>query len=526
MEGYELAGRFLLRRLVGQGGFGAVFEAEQMSMGRRCAVKVLLPGRCGDQATASRFKAEARATSRLSHANSVVIYDYGQLDEQGLLFMAMEYIEGQDMNRQLAQDGPFDLATAVLIARQIAGSLQEAHDQGLVHRDIKPHNVMLLERSGERHFVKVIDFGIAKAMQSSRMTLHELTLTGTMIGTPHYMSPEQILDKDLDGRADQYALAITIYKMLTGRTPFMASTAIEIASMQLGDEARPVSTFRMGMGVSRGFDAVLLKALSKAPERRFETVVEFADALTAAAAPSSVILVGGEAAHDETAQPAVGLEASTQSYSGSTLVELQQTLSAQVFLPDLGANSARTPFSPTRAHGGLLGGIVALCLMIAALASNLLAQASGVEAPSAIAPAPKPVVLAAVVALDPQGFDPVAQSHSVTQASLHAWRAFSASEQASAQAIAQTSAQAIARPPASAATPAQAALKPGRVRVTLIPWGTLYVNHRSYADLARQELQLAPGRYTFVLKQLEDEKASKIVDVKAGSLTIVELVAR
>ncbi len=282
LQGRTLAGRFRLDRLLGKGGYGAVFEAEQLSVGRRCAVKVLFAHLCDDEATAGRFRGEARTTSRLTHPNTIILYDFGRDEREGLLFLAMELLDGRDLTTVIRQNGLLSVEQAVHVTVQMAASLQEAHNMGLVHRDIKPRNVMLLERGNDPMFVKVIDFGIAKVVNSKWLTASDLTQTGTIIGTPKYMSPEQIRDSQIDGRTDMYALALSVYKMLTGRTPFEEGTALEIAGRQIAETPKPVSAFHPGLEVSDQFEQVLLKALAKDPVDRFECVADFARALVEA----------------------------------------------------------------------------------------------------------------------------------------------------------------------------------------------------------------------------------------------------
>jgi serine/threonine protein kinase len=285
LEGRVLAGRFELGGLLGAGGYGAVFEAEQLSIGRRCAVKVLRPSQSRDDNSLQRFKAEAVATSRLTHTNSVIIYDFGRDEEHEMLFLAMEYLEGRNLNDILKEDGPLPLEPVVHIVEQIGKSLDEAHEQGLVHRDMKPHNVMVLERGDDPWFVKVIDFGIAKIVQEETgpSPMSQLTMTGMMIGTPTYMAPEQIRGGSVDGRTDQYAVAISVYKMLTGTAPFHGGTPMEVACQHLSDRPLPIRTYDGELPVGRRFERVLLKALSKEPEDRFSTMGEFARALRLAA---------------------------------------------------------------------------------------------------------------------------------------------------------------------------------------------------------------------------------------------------
>lgn len=282
LQGEILMGRFRLDTLLGQGGYGAVFEAEQLSVGRPCAVKVLFPHLCEDESTARRFRDEAKATSRLSHPNSIILYDFGHDQQREVLFLAMELLDGCDLASLLARHGPLSVEQTVHIVCQVAGSLQEAHRLGLVHRDIKPQNIMLIERGNDPLFVKVIDFGIAKVVSNNLMTASSLTRTGTVIGTPKYMSPEQVRDEAIDGRADMYALAMVVYKMLVGRTPFEEGTTLEIAGRQIAERPEPLRALRPDLPVDEAFENVLLEALAKAPDDRFDSVADFAQALVEA----------------------------------------------------------------------------------------------------------------------------------------------------------------------------------------------------------------------------------------------------
>ncbi|WP_168210340.1 serine/threonine-protein kinase [Persicimonas caeni] len=279
LQGKTLCGRFRLDKRLGQGGYGAVFEATQLSVGRKCAVKVLFPHLCEDEATVTRFRTEAKTTSRLTHPNSVILYDFGRDEELGLLFLAMELLDGTDLRSLIREQGTLGVERTVHIIEQAAQSLQEAHAIGLVHRDIKPHNIMIIERGGDSSFVKVIDFGIAKVVRAGILTVSEMTRTGTVIGTPKYMAPEQIRDRGIDGRTDMYGLAISAYQMLTGRTPFEEGTAMEIAGRQIAERPEPVRNFHPGLPIGDEFEQVLLKALAKDPNDRFDSVAEFAEAL-------------------------------------------------------------------------------------------------------------------------------------------------------------------------------------------------------------------------------------------------------
>lgn len=280
LQGQILAGRFKLHELIGEGGYGAVFRAEQLSVQRPCAVKVIKTNAdMRHDNVIERFKAEAVATSKLHHPNTVVIYDFGEDEESQMLFLAMEYLDGTSLYSLLEDRGTLDLATTLHITNQMAASLQDAHDRRIIHRDIKPHNVMLLERGGEL-YAKIIDFGIARVIrEANTTTMERMTADDTMVGTPYYMAPEQIRDQRVDGRTDMYALAICVYRMLTGRTPFQGGSGIIVASQHLTDRPLPLTAYKPDLEVPRELERVLLKALEKSMDDRYPSIADFAEAL-------------------------------------------------------------------------------------------------------------------------------------------------------------------------------------------------------------------------------------------------------
>lgn len=267
--GKSLTNRFELKKLIGQGGYGAVFEAVQTSMNRRCAVKVLSIS-IDDPKQIARFELEARVTCQLSHPNTIVVYEYGRDEELGVFFIAMEYLDGISL-RDLSNTQSLTLDEALHILYQVAESLDDAHTYGLVHRDVKPHNVMIIQRGGDPLSVKVIDFGIAKTQEEGL----DLTQTDTIIGTPEYMSTEQVLNRKLSGKTDQYALAVTAYFLLTGRTVFQRDTALQIAVAHAQETPKAISAISDRFISADKFDAILLKALSKDPKDRFDSCKEF-----------------------------------------------------------------------------------------------------------------------------------------------------------------------------------------------------------------------------------------------------------
>ena len=287
LSGHTIADRFKLGKKLGQGGYGAVYEATQISMKRRVAIKLLHAELTQDETVAKRFRAEAISTSQLTHPNSVVIYDFGRDESRGVLFLAMEYLEGTNLNDLIGSHGGMPLPIALHVVEQIAASLHDAHERGIIHRDIKPHNVMIIRRGDDAFFAKVIDFGIAKVLQETTLsTMEQLTRTGVMVGTPHYMAPEQIRDEPIDGRTDQYALAHCLYKMLTGRAPLGGGSPLDVACRQLTDMPPPLRQIDASLPVNDAFERAMARALSKERGARFGSVAAFVSALREAIGPT------------------------------------------------------------------------------------------------------------------------------------------------------------------------------------------------------------------------------------------------
>jgi serine/threonine protein kinase len=279
LEGAVLAERFRLDEHIAQGGYGAVFRAVQLSVDRPCAVKILPPELCADDSTEQRFRIEARMTSRLTHPNTVVLYDFGRDEERSLLFLAMELLDGRSVEELVEAEGPLPVSEVARIVEQAAGSLREAHEAGAVHRDVKPHNLMLVDRGSASRFVKVIDFGIAKALRADTTLKQSLTKTGMMIGSPAYMAPEQIRATEMDGRTDEYGLGMTTYFMLTGETPFGGGTSMEVASRHLTEEPPAPSDMRPGLDVEPAVEQVVMRSVGKSRDDRFDDVEAYAEAL-------------------------------------------------------------------------------------------------------------------------------------------------------------------------------------------------------------------------------------------------------
>lgn len=234
---HQTVGDFQILRRIGQGGMGQVYLAEQKSLKRKVALKFLRPDLAAKEAAVSRFRAEAEAVAKINHANIVQVYTVGEF--AGRQFMALEYVEGMNLRDYLTKKGVPDLPRVQLIMRQVAAALQRAGEMGIVHRDIKPENI-LLTRKGE---VKVTDFGLVRVFGNEESQLN-LTQTGLTMGTPLYMSPEQVQGKAVDPRSDIYSFGVTCYHMLAGKPPFFGNNAIEVALKHVNETPPPLATVR------------------------------------------------------------------------------------------------------------------------------------------------------------------------------------------------------------------------------------------------------------------------------------------
>ncbi len=278
--GQLIGERYQIERKLGEGGMGEVYLARHVLMGRACAIKVVSAGLSHDPDAIGRFNREATNASRISHPNVCAVYDFGVTGD-GALYLAMEYLEGRTLTKALAP-GPFPPERAVSILQQCAAGLGAAHELGIVHRDLKPDNIMLLDQKG-RETVKVVDFGIAKA--GTGEGAQRVTRTGLVVGTPEYMSPEQLSSDEIDGRSDQYSLAVLFFRMLTGSLPFAATSAHETMAKRLTEAPRPLAEVAPERRFPPTLQAVLDRALDRKPEARYPSVEAFADAAAAALAP-------------------------------------------------------------------------------------------------------------------------------------------------------------------------------------------------------------------------------------------------
>jgi serine/threonine-protein kinase len=268
--------RYRIVSRIGVGGMGAVYRAEHTMMRRDLAIKVLLSELGGREEFARRFEREAESASRLTHPNIITVTDFGRTPG-GALFLAMEFLAGDSLT-SLINEGPLSRARALGIIRQILRGLDHAHGAGVVHRDLKPDNIMLVERDGQRDVVKILDFGIAKVTEPASGQ-EALTQAGVIFGTPEYLSPEQALGEPVDPRADLYAAGVILYEMLVGRRPFESDDKVKIISMHLSHAPPRMREANPTVDVPFALEQVVLQALEKHRENRFANATAFLQAL-------------------------------------------------------------------------------------------------------------------------------------------------------------------------------------------------------------------------------------------------------
>jgi len=275
-----LEGQFEVLEKIGTGGMGSVYKASQPAMNRMVAIKILHPKLAGRKDLTSRFRREARAMSQLTHPNTVKVFAFGELEDDGSLYIVMEHLEGRNLNQTLRREGPFAVERAATILVQVCGALQEAHDLGIVHRDLKPENIFLSKQGGIADFPKVLDFGLAKVTER-QMNPGSIILTqeGMVFGTPEFMSPEQAQGRTLDARSDIYSLAVILYELITGKLPFSARTPMEYIQKHVTDPILTLAERAPDRTFPEGLEAVLVRALAKQPEDRYQSAAELADAL-------------------------------------------------------------------------------------------------------------------------------------------------------------------------------------------------------------------------------------------------------
>lgn len=289
--GKVFAGKYRVSARIGTGGMSGVYKAEHVLMNRIVALKVLPKQLADDPTSIRRFEAEARIASQISHPNAVTLFDFGV--EEKLPYLVMEYIEGSTLRGLLTERKPLPVLEVFRIVEQTCAALGEAHERGIVHRDIKPSNIML--RPSERVNVKVLDFGIAKVVNQAVESSPNITVAGTIVGTPHYMSPEQGLAKELDARSDIYSLGVVIYEMLSGERPFEAPSTLELLMKHVNTPPTSIRELHPELQIPREVEAVVMKCLEKDPGKRYQNANELAEAFRHAVLDGPETLTKGKA---------------------------------------------------------------------------------------------------------------------------------------------------------------------------------------------------------------------------------------
>ncbi len=275
--GMTLLGQFEIMELIGQGTMGKVYLARQLSVDRTVAVKVLKKKLASDPQVVRRFHREAKAAARLNHPNIVTIHLVGEMEQDHTPYMVMEYVEGASLEKVCATQGALPIPRVLTLSIQIASALAEAHRNGVLHRDLKPDNIAVFEQGTPRETAKVLDFGIAKILHSDE-ELSQLTKTGTIFGTPAYISPEQASGEHLDHRTDLYSMGVMIFRMATGRLPFEDASGLEVLVRHIKD--RPPRPRDLNPAIPPDLEEIILKLMAKNRDDRYPSADALVEALS------------------------------------------------------------------------------------------------------------------------------------------------------------------------------------------------------------------------------------------------------
>jgi serine/threonine-protein kinase len=394
LEGELLAGKYRVERILGQGGMGVVVKARHVDLDEPVALKLMLPEVASNEEAVGRFLREARAAVRVKSEHVARVIDVGQL-ESGAPYLVMEYLDGQDLAQILRERGPLPIDDAIDYLAQACEAVAEAHVLGVVHRDLKPANLMVITRSDGSECVKLLDFGISKVSSKDGASL-DLTKTSALLGSPFYMSPEQMMSsRDIDGRTDVWALGIILFEFLTGHTPFVAETLPRVCALIA--TAEPPSLRSIRGDVPAGLDAVVQHCLEKNRDDRYADVAELAKALRPFAAERS--------APSLVRVPRIirsrGLsDSARRALDAATTGGDEPTLGASELAGGTGLNFGQTKRGAARRKWPLLG--VALALVVGGVIAGRVAlqpsQKTGEGTSASVAQPPLPQATSAEVA--------------------------------------------------------------------------------------------------------------------------------
>jgi len=275
LVGTKLDGKYEILSVLGTGGMGVVYKGKQELMDRIVAIKMLLAHHLNDTHSVKRFLHEGKATCKLKHPHIITVYDYG-VSPQGQPYIVMDFLEGVPLSDQIRKEGQIGVDRSMSIFRQSALALEHAHSQGVIHRDLKPSNIVLIDFDGNKDYVKVVDFGVAKLIEDAGTEMQRLTQMGEVCGSPVYMSPEQCQGMPLDPRSDIYSMGIVMYETLTNKLPLLGKTLVETMHKHIMEAPTPFSESRPDLYIPERVEQVIFKALSKNPEDRQQSMKELA----------------------------------------------------------------------------------------------------------------------------------------------------------------------------------------------------------------------------------------------------------
>lgn len=405
--GQTLADKYRIEELINEGGMGAVYRGTHILMDKTVAVKVLHPALAADDKIVARFSREARAASRISHPHALSVTDFGEDksvfgdDRKGIVFLVMEYLKGETLKEVIHSEGPLPLPRVVEIIRQVCGALEAAHHEGVVHRDLKSDNIMLVDIGGG-DWAKVLDFGIAKITEKVGQDT-ALTAPNLIIGTPQYMSPEQCSQAaNIDSRSDIYSLGVILYEMLVGHVPFTGESPTAIMMKHLQEPPPSVLEERRDLPVVVG--RVVARAMAKRPEDRFQTVSELAEELSAAAeeksAPSATTVPDtDDRATNRIVVPTASNElprtTANEEADEATIIKARpKTTAVEAEVASIAAAAPPESFNPWRIIVPSVAGLLVIFAVVFALTRNSSSQPASNNNPAAplnVEPGSQPV---------------------------------------------------------------------------------------------------------------------------------------